>query len=303
LTIQLVGADAAPHDSDVFSVLCGRFVRLAKPGRFDEPTFENKRTRLFLYQRAAGEWVIGSRRGGTSYRAACMGELLGESSWSCFGGGADHHEWAVLTLSCAEADEGSEAVGGASIAPALVVSCRYANIAGHYTRRAAEASGPTNVAVGQFYNAEDDKILWHNAKKEKGCWMISDPSGVPTGGEGKFACFVASAGGVGADVSPEEADWSAQGVSMFVVSAAERRLRHAEHVRGANGSQSARALPAMHSCTLLTDDSARTPHCIHSTLLTGRGVCSRTNSCTVCGCRRVRAAWRHASRTRALQPS
>jgi hypothetical protein len=86
LTVSVAGSDAARSEIDVFSVLCGRFTRLAKPGHFDEPTYENKRSRLFLYQRAMGEWVIGSRRGGTSYRATCMGELIGESSWSVFGG-------------------------------------------------------------------------------------------------------------------------------------------------------------------------------------------------------------------------
>ena len=195
---------AASSSDAATSLLIGIYKKLEKPGRFDEPAFENARTAMFLYQQSPGTWCIGSRLGGTSYRALKLpGALLGEGEWSAFDGSL-RKSFESITLSAAVCD--LEAEHEAGLSPSVVALCRFDNVAGLYRLNEDDSETELNCRVGQYYNAEDDKILWHNAKK--GCWMISDPSGVPAeDGTGKFSAFVNSAK-CNADTSPELADWT-----------------------------------------------------------------------------------------------
>lgn len=172
--------DESPHAR----LVCGLYARCEQKGHWHEPNFLLKRGRLYLYQAGtkAGQWAIGSRRGGSSYRAAScegtaeatpcgIGALLSGAPqrWRIFTGS----EWAAASFEVAEVAEADEAA--AEPAAQLVVSSRFDNIAGLYVRRASEAGGPRQCAVGQYYNVEDDKVLWHNASHAGGAWMISDP--------------------------------------------------------------------------------------------------------------------------------
>lgn len=235
-SIIITASGTSSTGEDVANLLCGRFVALNKRGRFDEPTFENKRTRLFVYQRVRDEWVIGSRRGGTSYRASSSSPLLGDATWSAF----DGEVWIDLQLACRVSEANDDLQLGAP-APMLVVSCRFDNIAGLYRRRNSEEeteSGGVRLqcAVGQYWNEEDAKVLWHNPRSKGGCWMISDPSGVlSAASDTKFSSFVASEAAA-ADTSPDEADWSsgANHISLQVVGSyqLEKGSRAIEHEVG-----------------------------------------------------------------------
>jgi hypothetical protein len=229
IIIEARGDDASKGAAG--QLLCGRFVSLKKAGRFDEATFENRRTRLFVYKRMRGEWVIGSRRGGTSYRASLLGSsLLGEATWQAF----DGSNWIELNLSCRIGDDEELKP---EPAPMIVVSCRFDNIAGLYLRRNSETETDSGIqlrcAPGQYWNEEDAKTLWYNPRSKGGCWMISDPSGVAGPSDTKFSSFVASEAAPESS-SPEEANWAsgANHVSLRAIAGSyhlEKGSRAVEH--------------------------------------------------------------------------
>ena len=240
LSVSFAGATGASDGhEDAAASLSGRFIGLKRKGRFDEPTFENTRSHLYIYQHKRGEWVIGSRRGGTSYRARLTsGSLQSEASiWSVYDGSA----WTKLRLACRRVGDDDDAEPRLPPAPMVVVACRFDNIAGLYRRRGSEGeteSGGVTLQceVGQYWNAEDGKVLWHNPRaKGGGRWMISDPSGVAGASDTKFSSLVAS-GPASAELSPEEADWTRGNnhLSMQAVGAyhVERNVRAVEFEEG-----------------------------------------------------------------------
>ena len=119
LTIRPVSDDAGGAS------ICGHYIRLPLPGRYKEPNFVNKRSRLFLFQRQSGEWVVSSRRGGSSHRANAGATLAGRVVWTVYDGEA----WTRAELECIG---GGAAEPRVKLATAVIVQCRFDNLAGLY---------------------------------------------------------------------------------------------------------------------------------------------------------------------------
>ena len=62
---------AASSSDAATSLLIGIYKKLKKPGRFDEPAFENARTAMFLYQQSPGTWCMGRSFAGTERVRVC----------------------------------------------------------------------------------------------------------------------------------------------------------------------------------------------------------------------------------------
>lgn len=207
--------------------------------------------------------MVSSRRGGTSHRARCEArELGGVQGWKIFSG----EEWVEMSLEAAEgADE-----EGVELAWRVVVTSRFDNIAGLYERReeggeavpgGAEEGGAEETGgdgegrgegegvpagggsggggggkfrcvAGQYYNAEDDKVLWYSRYHAKGAWLISNRADVRMGSNKPVKHLAASGGNTPPQLSPEEADWKGAGLSMYRVGVEERRIRREEDERG-----------------------------------------------------------------------
>ena len=203
-----------------------------QPGRFNEANYCNARSRLYLYQRRKGEWAISSRRGGSSSRASCKaGALTGTLVWSLF----DGQQWTEASLDVV--DGSAEELASGQLAEAVVVASRYDNIAGLYQLRGegVDDSAGLKCAVGQYYNVEDDKVLWHNARHEQGAWMISDPGGVlgaDPAAPNAYKNYAVCEGGTAASLSPEDADWTKAQLTLYRTSAVEGRIRAEEDEQG-----------------------------------------------------------------------
>lgn len=214
-----------PDEASAAQLVCGCFRRLRKQGRFGEPNFSNKRLRLYLFQWREGEWVVSSRRGGSSHRAACSAPLRGVAPWSVF----DGDRWLDVSLEAVEGGADEEELG---MATSLVVVSRFDNLAGLYRLRVAGEDQPSlECAAGQYYNVEDKKVLWHNPHGG-GCWAISDPEGVASqSAPSEFTSFAASAAAP-PSLSPEDASWEGAQLTVYRVSEAEGRIRAREDEAG-----------------------------------------------------------------------
>eukprot|EP00635_Sarcinochrysidales_sp_CCMP3193_P004963 CAMPEP_0118899356 /NCGR_PEP_ID=MMETSP1166-20130328/5946_1 /TAXON_ID=1104430 /ORGANISM="Chrysoreinhardia sp, Strain CCMP3193" /LENGTH=824 /DNA_ID=CAMNT_0006838483 /DNA_START=1 /DNA_END=2475 /DNA_ORIENTATION=- len=219
----------------------GTYAAQAKVGIYGETVYYNKVKRTWLYEIEAKRYAIGRKKAGT----ACLSfnthdALTAGGTWMVYA----EEQWvpsAGLRVRLVDGDlggfseeedpSGGGAPGGfrgtreqeESVAKAVAVSSRFANLDGGYLRTAKTANGKFVYA-----NAEDRKELWFGPK---GRWLISDEAGVRE--NGSYSSYATADPGDAA--SPEDACWGSALTVRACPSPEERALAEEQLLRRPGG--------------------------------------------------------------------